>query len=181
MAFNVSQFRSNLLFDGARPNLFEVNLGFPSVVTDGTTSGQKALFMAKAAQLPGSSIGTVPMYYFGRELKMAGNRTFTDWTVTIVNDEDFAIRNSLEVWLGKINSHAGNIRAATTNTPLGYTADSSVVQYGKDGSILKQINMVGMFPIDISPIDLGWDQNDTIEEYQVTFAYQYWTSDVTDS
>jgi len=181
MAFNVSQFRSNLIYDGARPNLFEVGLNFPTLVSDGITSSQKALFLVKSAQLPGSSLGTIPMYYFGRELKMAGNRTFTDWTVTIINDEDFAIRNSFEVWMGKINSHAGNVRASLANTPLGYTSDSTVTQYGKDGSILKQINIVGMFPIDISPIDLSWDQNDAIEEYQVTFAYQYWTSDVTDS
>jgi hypothetical protein len=181
MAFNVSQFRSNLIYDGARPNLFDVLLNFPTIVSDGVTSTQKAQFMAKSAQLPGSSIGTVPMYYFGRELKMAGNRTFTDWTVTIINDEDFSIRNSLEVWMGKMNSHAGNVRAATANNPTGYSSDSTVTQYGKDGSILKTIKIVGMFPIDISPIDLSWDQNDAIEEYQVTFAYQYWTSDSTDS
>jgi T4-like virus tail tube protein gp19 len=175
MAFNVTQFRSNIKFDGARPNLFEVSLSFPSIVPNGETSGQQALFLAKTAQLPGSSIGTVSLNYFGRELKFAGNRTFTDWTITIINDEDFGIRNSLETWMNTINSHTSNVRAPGAVSPLGYTTNSLVTQFGKDGStIIKKYNFVGMFPVDISPIDLDWGNNDQIEEYSVTFAYQYW-------
>ena len=174
MSFNVSQFRSNIKFDGARPNLFEVSLSFPTAVINGTNSGQQALFLAKAAQLPGSTIGTVSLNYFGRELKFAGNRTFTDWTITIINDEDFGIRNSLENWMNLINSNTSNVRAVGSNTPLGYTTNSIVTQYGKDTSTLKKYNFVGIFPIDISPIDLDWGSNDAIEEYSVTFAYQYW-------
>ena len=142
MAFNISQFRSNLRFDGARPNLFEVGLTFPNTVLGGTTSGQQALFMAKAAQLPGSTLGTVSMNYFGRELKFAGNRTFADWTITVINDEDFGIRNSLENWMNLINSHTSNVRAASSNTPLGYTTNSVVTQYGKDTSIIKKYNFL---------------------------------------
>ena len=89
MAFNVAEFRSQMIGDGARPNLFAVTLTFPLLVDNGTVSGQKVTFMAKAAQLPGSTVGTVPVYYFGRELKFPGNRTFPDWTITIINDEDF--------------------------------------------------------------------------------------------
>jgi hypothetical protein len=174
MAFNVSQFRSNIKLDGARPNLFEVNLSFPSVVVNDVISGQQALFLAKSAQLPGSSIGTVSLNYFGRELKFAGNRTFGDWTITIINDEDFGIRNSLENWMNLINSNTSNVRTAGLNTPIGYTTNSLVTQYGKDSSIIKRYNFVGMFPVDISPIDLDWGNNDSIEEYTVTFAYQYW-------
>ena len=181
MAFNVSQFRSELQFDGARPNLFEVNLTFPTAVPGAGDATRKALFQAKSAQLPGSTIGTVPLYYFGREMKFAGNRTFTDWTVTIINDEDFTIRNSMEQWMNLINGHAGNARNPAFNTPLGYTANANVVQYGKEGSILKRCTFVGMFPVDVAPIDLDWGTNDAIEEYSVTFAYQYWTSDSTDN
>lgn len=179
MAFNVADFRSNLIGDGARPNLFQVNLNFPAIANNGQTAGQKATFMAKAAQLPGSSVGTVPMYYFGREMKFAGNRTFPDWTIQIINDEDFLIRNSLESWLNAINSHQGNVRSGLASNPTSYTVDASVSQYGKTGNILKQYSFVGMFPIDIAPIDLDWGSNDTIEEYSVTFAYQYWTAGTT--
>ena len=179
MAFNVSEFRSNMVGDGARPNLFSVSLIFPSIIRTGVTAGIKTSFMAKAAQLPGSSVGTVPVYYFGRELKFAGNRTFPDWTLQIINDEDFVIRNSLETWMNYINSHQGNLRNAAASSPSGYTSDAVVTQFGKTGDTLKQYNFVGLFPIDISPIDLDWGSNDSIEEYSVTFAYQYWNSNTT--
>lgn len=174
MAFNVNEFRSNLVGDGARPNLFSVTLVFPGVAAGGATAGQKVSFMAKSAQLPGSTIGTVPVYYFGRELKFAGNRTFADWTLQIINDEDFAIRNAVESWMNAMNSHQGNVRNAAANGSSGYTVDAEVTQFSKTGDPLKTYKFVGMFPVDLAPIDLDWGSNDTIEEYAVTFAYQYW-------
>jgi hypothetical protein len=179
MAFNVAEFRSQMVGDGARPNLFQVTLTFPAVATGGSVAGQKVSFMAKTAQLPGSTVGTVPVYYFGRELKFAGNRTFTDWTLQIINDEDFAIRNALESWMNAINSHGGNVRNASAGSPGGYTVDASVAQYSKTGEILKSYKFVGLFPLDIAPIDLDWQSNDSIEEYSATFAYQWWEADTT--
>jgi hypothetical protein len=137
MAFNVSQFRSELQFDGARPNLFEVNLTWPTVVPGAGDAARKSLFQVKSAQLPGSTIGTVPLYYFGREMKFAGNRTFTDWTVTIINDEDFTIRNSIDSWMNSINSHSSNVRSPGAQSPSSYTVDATVTQYGKTGNSLK--------------------------------------------
>jgi hypothetical protein len=179
MAFNVAEFRANMIGDGARPNLFSVSLIFPTIAAGGTAAGQKAVFQAKSAQLPGATIGTVPLYYFGRELKFAGNRTFTDWTLQIVNDEDFTIRNSLESWMNSINSHGGNLRNNQAAAPAGYSVDAEVTQYGKTGDELKKYKFVGLFPVDIAPIDLDWGSNDVIEEYAVTFAYQWWESDQT--
>lgn len=179
MAFNVAEFRANMIGDGARPNLFQVSLTFPTIAQDGTLASQKASFMAKSAQLPGSTVGIVPVYYFGRELKFAGNRTFTDWTLQIINDEDFTIRRSLESWMNAINSHSGNVRNGAAVNPSSYSVDATVTQYGKSGDILKTYKFVGMFPIDIAPIDLDWGSNDTIEEYATTFAFQYWESDST--
>ena len=176
MAFNVTEFRANMIGDGARPNLFQVTLSFPTVANNGTAAAQKTTFMAKSAQLPGSTVGTVPLYYFGRELKFAGNRTFTDWTLQIINDEDFTIRNALESWMNAINSHTGNVRNANAGSPSGYTVDAKVDQYGKTGNIVKSYNFVGLFPLDLAPIDLDWGSNDTIEEYSATFAYQWWES-----
>ena len=176
MAFNVTEFRANMIGDGARPNLFQVTLSFPTVANNGTAAAQKTTFMAKSAQLPGSTVGTVPLYYFGRELKFAGNRTFTDWTLQIINDEDFTIRNALESWMNAINSHTGNVRNASAGSPAGYTVDAKVDQYGKTGNIVKSYNFVGLFPLDLAPIDLDWGSNDSIEEYSATFAYQWWES-----
>ena len=179
MAFNVAEFRANLIGDGARPNLFQVTLTFPTVATNGTAAGQQVQFLAKSAQLPGSTVGTVPLYYFGRELKFAGNRTFTDWSLQIINDESFTIRRSIESWMNAINSHTGNTRDPNATGPSGYTVDASVSQYGKSGDILKTYKFVGLFPVDLAAIDLDWGSNDTIEEYGVTFAYQWWESDTT--
>jgi hypothetical protein len=179
MAFNVAEFRANMQADGARPNLFAVTLTFPTVATNGSAAGAKTTFMAKAAQLPGSSIGTVPMYYFGREMKFAGNRSFADWTLSIINDEDFLIRNSLESWVNAMNSNAGNVRNAAAASLQGYTVDAEVAQYSKTGNVIKTYKFVGMFPVDVSPIDLDWSTNDAIEEYQATFAYQWWESNTT--
>jgi hypothetical protein len=179
MAFNVAEFRANMIGDGARPNLFQVSLNFPTVAENGAISGQKATFMAKSAQLPGSTVGQVPVYYFGRELKFAGNRTFTDWTLQIINDEDFTIRNSMESWMNAINSHSTNVRNANAKGPSGYSVDAEVTQFGKTGDVLKTYKFVGMFPLDMAPIDLDWGSNDTIEEYAVTFAYQWWEASTT--
>jgi hypothetical protein len=173
MAFNVNTFRSSMIGDGARPNLFECEINRPNGLDTGVDASA-IRFKARAAQLPGSTVNQVPVMYFGRELKFAGNRIFQDWTVTVLNDEDFSIRNSFEKWMNALNSHLGNIREV--NNPLFYTSESYVTQYGKQGpeSRLKRYKFVGMFPVDISPIELDWGANDTIEEFAVTFAYQWW-------
>jgi hypothetical protein len=179
MAFNVAEFRANMIGDGARPNLFSVSLVFPTVATNATAAGQKVTFMAKAAQLPGSTIGTVPVFYFGREMKFPGNRSFADWTLTIINDEDFVVRNSLESWMNAINSHATNVRNGVAQSSTGYSVDALVTQYGKTGDTLKTYKFVGVFPVDVAPIDLDWGSNDSIEEYTATFAYQWWETNTT--
>jgi hypothetical protein len=164
MPFNITDFKGNFPFDGARPNLFEVNI---------PVFDQKLTFTAKTAQLPGSTIGTIEVPYFGRTIKVAGNRTFPEWTITVINDEDFVIRNQLEEWMARINGHESNLAESLYSQ---YCFDAEVYQYGKQGDIIKSYTFIDMFPADISPIDVSWDANDAIEEYAVTFQYQYWTS-----
>lgn len=194
MAFNIQQFRSALSLDGARPNLFEVSLTFPATVTagaaaartgsDGLSTSEQFRFFCRAAQLPGTTVNAIPVNYFGRELKFAGNRTFPEWTVTVLNDEDFKIRNAFELWLNGLNSHRNNRRdpAFRSSAPVpgqangGYTTQATITQFAKTGEALKSYRFIGMFPIDVSPIDVDWSANDTIEEYAVTFAYQWWES-----
>jgi hypothetical protein len=175
MAFNINEFRSQMQGDGARPNLFEVTLPFPAFALPGNAQ-TKLTFMCKTAQLPGSTVNTVPVQYFGRELKFAGNRTFQDWSVTIINDEDFVIRNAFERWMNGMNSHATNVRNPAASTPNGYTVDGEVRQYGKGGNTLKKYKFIGLFPTDLSTIDVDWGSNDTIEEFTVNLSYQWWES-----
>ena len=179
MAFNVTEFRANLIGDGARPNLFQVTMTFPTYTNDSVNSGQALTFLCKTAQLPGSTVGTVPLFYFGRELKFAGNRNFADWTITIINDENFKVRKAFESWMNGINSHGTNVRNGTAVTPSGYSVDAKVDQYDKAGAIIKSYKFVGAFPVDLSPIDLDWGANDSIEEFTATLAYQWWESDTT--
>ena len=173
MAFNVNEFRSQMTGDGARPNLFEVSMPFPGFSAPGNAQ-QKMSFMCKTAQLPGSTLGVVPVQYFGRELKFVGNRTFADWTITVINDEDFIVRNAFERWMAGINSHNLNVRNPAALAPGGYTVDGEVTQYGKQGNTLKKYKFVGMFPSDVTPIDVDWGANDAIEEFSVTLTYQWW-------
>ena len=175
MAFNVNEFRSQMVGDGARPNLFEVSMPFPTFALPGNAQ-QKMSFMCKTAQLPGSTVNTVPVQYFGRELKFAGNRTFQDWTISVINDEDFIIRNAFERWMNGMNSHSTNVRTPAASTPNGYTVDAGVTQFGKNGNSLKKYKFIGVFPTDLSPIDVDWGSNDTIEEFTVTLSYQWWES-----
>ncbi|CAB4124365.1 tail tube protein [uncultured Caudovirales phage] len=176
MAFNVNSFRQQMVGDGARPNLFEVRMAVPSFASSGDTD-RKISFMCNAAQLPGSTIGQVTSYYFGREAKFAGNRTYPDWTISVINDEDFAVRNSMERWINNLNDPVQNLRSrAAAVVDGGYGTDATVIQYGKTGDVLKTYNFVGMFPVDVSPIEVSWGANDQIEEFQITLAFQYWTS-----
>ena len=126
--------------------------------------------MVKTAQLPGSTLGTIEVPYFGRNVRYAGDRTFEDWTVTVINDEDFAIRNSLEAWSNAINTHDTNQRAL----PQDYKSNGIITQFGKDGRALRSYIFEGMYPLTIDAIELGWDQVDAIEEFGVTFQYDFW-------
>ncbi len=173
MPFNITTFRSAMIGDGARPNLFDVVMTFPPFAL-GAAATPKLTFTCKTAQLPGSTIGVAPVQYFGREVKFAGNRTFADWTITVINDEDFLVRNAFERWMNGINTHSSNLRALSAATPNGYTQDASIIQYSKTGIPLKSYRMLGAFPTDLSPIDMDWGSNDTIEEFTVTLAFQWW-------
>jgi hypothetical protein len=175
MAFNVSNFRNEMKFDGARANLFDVQLNFPAAFGNSRFRRDVA-FKCKSAQIPGSTVNQVVVPYFGREVKFAGNRTFADWTVNIINDEDFKIRGGFERWMQLINSHGSNVRNIG-RSPSSYTSDAAVTHYGKNGSVLRRYKFIGMFPTDISPIDLDWGNNDMIEEFTVTFAYQWWEAE----
>ena len=169
MAFDITGFRHAMHYDGQRPNLFQVTVADKANIFNGTDLN----LFAKATSIPGAVIGTVIVPYFGREVKMAGNRTFPEWTVTVINDENFAIRSQFEMWLNKLNNHSANFRQGSSSTD--YTSTAKVKQFSKNTNTSAEYGFVNIFPTDLSEITLDWGDNDTIEEYTVTFAYDYWT------
>jgi hypothetical protein len=167
VVFSINNFKSQLVGGGARPSLFQIQITNP--ITG--ISDFKLPFMAKAASIPESTTNSYAVPYFGRLIKYGGDRTFNAWQVTIINDEDFVIRNSLEAWSNAINSHVSNTRAY----PAQYKSDAIITQYAKDGSVLRIYNFEGLFPTNISEIQMAWSAMDEIEEFAVTFEYDLWT------
>lgn len=170
--FNVSAFRAEgLQFGGARPTQFHVILDAPADL--GRAILPRAQFLVQAATLPPSQISEIQVPYFGRTIKMAGDRSFPDWTVSIMNDEDFALRAMFEAWSNKINTHVSN-RLSVDVAPLDYKREMQVIQYTKDGNVARSYNFVGAFPTVISPIGVSWAATNQYESFDVTFSYDWW-------
>jgi hypothetical protein len=166
MAFNINEFKSQLVGGGARPSLFQVQITNPiTAIAD-----FKVPFMVRAAALPESATGSYQIPYFGRFIKYAGDRTFADWTTTIINDEDFLIRNAMEAWSNAINSHDSNTRAL----PQTYKSNAIITQYSKDGRPLRTYVFEGIYPVAIGAIPVAWESTDQIENFDVTFQYDMW-------
>jgi hypothetical protein len=166
----VDDFKAKLIGGGSRANLFKATLSFPAYAGGDTELAQ---FMCKGAQLPSSVIGQIDVPYRGRQLKIAGDRTFENWTVTIINDGTMDIRNAFERWMNGINEHVNN--TGLTN-PADYMADMAVEQLDKAGVVTKKYDIRGAYPVNVSAIDVSYDSADTIEEFTVELAYQYWES-----
>jgi len=183
----LESFKTRMSGGGARPNLFECELNFPadSLPTGSTpdTLSNKTRFLVKAANLPASNLGIIDVPFRGRNLKIAGDRTFDPWTITVINDTGFEIRNAFERWMNLINKHQDN--AGLTN-PFDYQKDVYVIQFGKASTsgasatsdltipVLKQYKFYGVFPTSVSAIDLSYDSADTIEEFTVDLQVQWW-------
>ena len=178
-SFQIDTFKSKFKLGGARPNLFRVSVDFSATDFARSAAEEKITFTCRAGQIPGMTFGTIEVPYFGRKVKVAGDRTFAEWTITVLNDEDFIVRRALERWNNRINLHADNVREYAIYNIAGggeYKKDASVIHFDKKGDQIAQYTLAGAYPSDISAIDLAWDTNDTIEEYTVTFQYDYFTN-----
>ena len=169
----IDDFKAKLKGGGARSNLFKCTINFP-----GYAQGDVELtsFMCKAAQLPATIQPQIEVPFRGRRLYIAGDKTFEPWTVTIINDTDFNVRDAMERWSNGINGHTTN--EGLTN-PTEYQADLVVEQLDKNGDVLKKYDLRGCFPTNISAIEVSYDTFDTIEEFTVEFQMQYWESSTT--
>lgn len=174
----ISQFKNKLSGGGARSNLFEVRLEFPSGASLPSGKNDYANFLVKGASLPASNIGPVEVPFRGRILKLAGDRTFDTWTVTVINDVDFELRNAFEQWMNIINKHDDSSGATD---PADYMKNAYVDQLDRDGSVLRTYKFWDIFPTNISPIDLSYESTDTIQEFTVEFQVQWWEAEKGDS
>lgn len=173
MAFNIADFKaSGLQFNGARPTQFEVIMTPPLVI--GANIKGRLKFLIKATQIPPAIIDRVNVPYFGRDIALSGDRTFPDWTITVMNDADFAARTMFEAWSNKMNALVSNYMSRDV-FPLDYKADMQVRQFAMDGQVAREYTIHGGFPTQIAPISLDWDAKSRIEEFDVTIAYDWWT------
>ena len=187
----ISQFKSKLIGGGARPNLFEVQVNFPDGVDlniqndgGGELDGDRFRFLCKTAALPASNVSNLEVPFRGRVLKVAGDRTFENWTVTVINDQDFGHYRAFQAWAQNIAQYGDS---SGLTDPSSYMGQATVYQLGRnaaslqgsnspatDSNILAQYKFVDIFPTTISSIDLSYDTSDTIEEFTVDFQVQYW-------
>ena len=166
----ISNFKSKLTGGGARANLFEVVLTFPDAAKPAQDVLEKARFLVKGANLPASNVSPIEVPFRGRVLKIAGDRTFDSWTVTVINDTDFAIRSAFERWSNTINRLSDN--TGLTN-PADYQADAYVYQLDRDGSTLRSYRFFDTFPTQVGPIELSYDAQG-VQEFTVELQVQYW-------
>ena len=166
----ITDFKSKLTGGGARSNLFEVVLSFPDIAPADTNVLDKARFLVKGANLPASNVAPIDVPFRGRTLKVAGDRTFESWTVTVINDTDFAIRSAFENWMNRINRVSDNTGATD---PAAYTADAFVYQLDRDGSTLRSYHFYDIFPTSIGAITLDYGTS-TIQEFPVEFQILWW-------
>ena len=169
----ITDFKSKLKGGGARPNLFEVELTFPSIVgvQDENEVLDNARFLVKAANLPASTIAPIDIPFRGRILKIAGDRTFETWTITVLNDVSFSIRSAFEKWMNTINK----LDNGTGETdPALYQVDAKVNQLNRDGGVLRKYIFKDVFPTNISAIDLSYETTDTLEEFTVEMQVHFY-------
>ena len=183
---SIIAFRDRMVGGGARSNLFEVNISLPAGVEDPSGQYDRDIrFFTKAAEIPAANVGNIPVPFRGRVLPIAGDRTFDPWTVTIINDQTFNIRDVMEQWSNKINDlqfAGGDIN------PADYQTKAEVFQLGRNAKndgldmtggetipVLRQYNFEGIYPNAVSSIPLDYGATDQIQEFQVTFNYIFWT------
>lgn len=162
MAFSVTDFKSQAIQSGGyRPALFEVEV---------TYVGNQFNFLCQASQVPAMTMGVIEVPYFGRKVKVAGDRTYAEWTTTVMIEEDFGARDVLEQWQMDINQGDTNVRTLFNE---GYKQPAKIMLYGKNGSVLRTYQLEGCWPTDVGTVELDWNTTDTIGTYTVTWAFDF--------
>lgn len=167
--FNVERFKSALTNGGLRPNQFAVQLSFPTYVGGAAQAVARAPFLVNLAELPGQVVNPAVVLYRGREVKLAGDRIYAPWTITVLNDSQLSIRNAIEGWMQGMEdfqSKTGRLN------PAEYQRNVEVFQLDRNGNILKTYTLLDAFPVDLSPVALDFAANDQISTFTCTWQYQ---------
>ena len=172
---NITDFKAKLAGGGARANQFKVTMPFPGYAQVGGEIEELA-FLCKATVIPAMTVGTVDIKFRGRSIKIAGDRTFADWNVTVINDTNFKVRNAFERWQNGINNMSDN--EGLTN-PADYQVDAFIDHLDRNGNTVKSYTLRGAFPLDVQAIELTYDEQTAIEQFTVSFAYQFFESGTT--
>lgn len=172
MGFTVTDFIKEAQ-DGARPTLFAVDITWPDGVTPAGADA-RAPFLIKASSIPAMTLGQIEVPFMGRTIKIAGDRTFEDWTTTVINDEQYLVRARIEAWNDAINGVRSN--SPNFDQPLAYRSNARVTQFNGRGIPVRTYNFENIWPSSVAGIDLSWESTDTIEEFEVTWTYDYFTA-----
>ena len=172
---NINDFKAKLAGGGARANQFKVTMPFPGYSQVGGEIEDLA-FLCTSTTIPAMAIGNVNVPFRGRQIKIAGDRTFADWSITVLNDTNFKLRNAFERWQNGINNMSDN---EGLSNPVDYQVDAFVDQLDRNGNTLKSYTLRGAFPTEVAAIDLNYGTNDEVETFGVTFQYQYFETNTT--
>lgn len=171
----ISAFKAQMQGGGARPNQFRVELTFPAFVGSiASAAGNAAQFLCRATTLPASVMEDITAAYRGRPVHFAGERSFQPWSVTVYNDTNFLIRNVMERW------HNGVLNYTATNgitRPSDYQVDMSVYQLDRNDQIIKTYKFFDVYPTNVGAIGLDFETNNAIEQFDIEFTYNYFTTD----
>ena len=174
---SIQQLKTALAGRGARANLFEINIAFPTLTSvDASLASTKftedTKILCKAAAVPGFTVGTIEVpFRAGRRIKIPGDRTFADWTVTIINDENQTLRRAFNAWVNLISK--GNYESQSKSTISEYYQDITCTHLRGDNTTSRKYELNDAFPTDVSAIDLSFDSTDTLSEFTVNFQYHY--------
>jgi len=172
---NINDFKARLAGGGARANQFKVTLPFPGYASVGGETSDLA-FLCTATSIPGQTLANIGVPFRGRVLNIAGDRTFNPWSVTVLNDTNFKLYKAFERWMNGINNMTDNEGIAN---PADYQVDAFVDQLDRNGNTLKSYTYRGLFPVALDSIALNYNTNDAIEEFGVSFQFQYFETDTT--
>ena len=165
----IDDFKANLIGGGARPNQFRVTITPPPGIAIGLDV-RRSSFLAKASNLPGQTLGEIPVPFRGRNIYIAGDREFETWSTTFINDTDFMVRNAIERWMNGINDLVEN---TGVSTPAEYSADLFVEQLDRDDTVLKNYIFRNAHPLTVAQIDVAYESTNALEEFEGTWRYQH--------
>ena len=172
---NINDFKAKLAGGGARSNQFKVTMPFPGYAQVGGEIEDLA-FLCRATTIPAMNVGVVEVPFRGRKIYIGGDRTFDTWSITVLNDTNFKIRNAMERWQNGINNMSDNEGLVN---PADYQVDAFIDHLDRNGGTIKSYTLRGCFPVSIGAIDLSMEPTEAVETFEVSFRYLFFEARTT--